>query len=79
MEAGFGSMILYDGRTQHRVEDVDLDQIIDLSRERMGGWPRRQSLLRHIVSGSQEQTQDDFSYSPISPAHSGARPFQFDG
>lgn len=31
-EAGFGSMILYDGRTQHGVEDVDLDQIIDFSR-----------------------------------------------
>jgi hypothetical protein len=31
-EAGFGSMILYDGRTQHGVEDVDLDKIIDFSR-----------------------------------------------
>jgi len=31
-EAGFGSMILYDGRTSHGVEDVDLDQIIDFSR-----------------------------------------------
>ena len=31
-EGGFGSMILYDGRTQHGVEDVDLDQIIDFSR-----------------------------------------------
>ncbi|MEA2413854.1 MAG: hypothetical protein QOI58_511 [Thermoanaerobaculia bacterium] len=31
-EAGFGSMILYDGRTPHGVEDVDLDQIIDFSR-----------------------------------------------
>jgi|GEM_PF-2256611 len=31
-EAGFGSMILYDGRTKHGVEDVDPDQIIDFSR-----------------------------------------------
>ncbi len=31
-EAGFGSMVLYDGRTEHGVEDVDLDQIIDFSR-----------------------------------------------
>ena len=31
-EGGFGSMILYDGRTKHGVEDVDLDQIIDFSR-----------------------------------------------
>jgi hypothetical protein len=30
--AGFGSMILYDGRTQHGVEDIDPDQIIDFSR-----------------------------------------------
>ena len=31
-EGGFGSMILYDGRTKHGVEDVDLDQLIDFSR-----------------------------------------------
>lgn len=31
-EGGFGSMILYDGRTQHGVEDVDLDQVLDFSR-----------------------------------------------
>jgi hypothetical protein len=31
-EAGFGSMLLYDGRTPHGVDDVDLDQIIDFSR-----------------------------------------------
>lgn len=31
-EAGFGTMVLYDGRTPHGVEDVDLDQIIDFSR-----------------------------------------------
>jgi hypothetical protein len=29
---GFGSMVFYDGRTIHGVEDVDLDQIIDFSR-----------------------------------------------
>jgi hypothetical protein len=29
---GFGSLILFDGRTYHGVEDVDLDQIIDFSR-----------------------------------------------
>jgi hypothetical protein len=32
VEAGFGSMILYDGRTPHGVEDVDPDQMIDFSR-----------------------------------------------
>ncbi|PYJ86678.1 MAG: hypothetical protein DME70_07790 [Verrucomicrobia bacterium] len=31
-EGGFGSMILYDGRTKHGVEDIDLDQVIDFSR-----------------------------------------------
>lgn len=31
-EGGFGSMVLYDGKTPHGVEDVDLDQIIDFSR-----------------------------------------------
>lgn len=31
-EAGFGSMVLYDGRTPHGVEDVDLDRVIDFSR-----------------------------------------------
>jgi hypothetical protein len=31
-EAGFGSMVLYDGRTPHGVEDVDPDQVIDFSR-----------------------------------------------
>lgn len=31
-EAGFGTMILYDGRTPHGVEDIDLDQVIDFSR-----------------------------------------------
>jgi hypothetical protein len=29
---GFGSLILFDGRTYHGVEDVDLDQVIDFSR-----------------------------------------------
>ncbi|MEI9924751.1 MAG: hypothetical protein WDN50_15555 [Bradyrhizobium sp.] len=32
IEAGFGSLILFDGRTYHGVEDVDLDQVIDFSR-----------------------------------------------
>jgi hypothetical protein len=32
IEAGFGSMVLYDGRTPHGVEDVDLDQVIDFTR-----------------------------------------------
>jgi hypothetical protein len=31
-DAGFGSLVLFDGRTYHGVEDVDLDQIIDFSR-----------------------------------------------
>ena len=31
-EAGFGSLVIFDGRTQHGVEDVDLDQVIDFSR-----------------------------------------------
>lgn len=31
-EAGFGAMVLYDGKTPHGVEDVDLDQVIDFSR-----------------------------------------------
>ncbi len=31
-EGGFGSLILFDGRTFHGVEDVDLDQVIDFSR-----------------------------------------------
>jgi hypothetical protein len=29
---GFGSLILFDGRTYHGVDDVDLDQVIDFSR-----------------------------------------------
>jgi hypothetical protein len=32
MAGGFGSLILFDGRTYHGVEDVDLDQVIDFSR-----------------------------------------------
>jgi hypothetical protein len=31
-DGGFGSLILFDGRTYHGVEDVDLDQVIDFSR-----------------------------------------------
>jgi hypothetical protein len=31
-DGGFGSLILFDGRAYHGVEDVDLDQIIDFSR-----------------------------------------------
>jgi hypothetical protein len=31
-QGGFGSLILFDGRTYHGVEDVDLDQVIDFSR-----------------------------------------------
>lgn len=31
-EGGFGSLVLFDGRTFHGVEDVDLDQVIDFSR-----------------------------------------------
>jgi hypothetical protein len=29
---GFGALVLFDGRTYHGVEDVDLDQVIDFSR-----------------------------------------------
>jgi hypothetical protein len=29
---GFGALVLFDGRTHHGVEDVDLDQVIDFSR-----------------------------------------------
>jgi len=29
---GFGSLILFDGRTYHGVEDIDPDQVIDFSR-----------------------------------------------
>ena len=32
IQGGFGSLILFDGRTYHGVEDVDLDQVIDFSR-----------------------------------------------
>lgn len=32
LDGGFGSLILFDGRAFHGVEDVDLDQIIDFSR-----------------------------------------------
>jgi hypothetical protein len=31
-EGGFGSLVLFDGRTEHGVDDVDLDQVIDFSR-----------------------------------------------
>ena len=31
-QAGFGSLVLFDGRTYHGVEDVDLDQVIDFSK-----------------------------------------------
>ena len=31
-KGGFGSLILFDGRTYHGVEDIDLDQVIDYSR-----------------------------------------------
>jgi hypothetical protein len=31
-QGGFGSLILFDGRTYHGVEDVDLDQVIDFTR-----------------------------------------------
>ncbi len=31
-DAGFGSLVVFDGRTYHGVEDVDLDQVIDFSR-----------------------------------------------
>ena len=31
-KGGFGSLILFDGRAYHGVEDIDLDQVIDFSR-----------------------------------------------
>jgi hypothetical protein len=31
-KGGFGSLVLFDGRTHHGVEDVDLDQVIDFDR-----------------------------------------------
>jgi hypothetical protein len=31
-KGGFGSLVLFDGRTYHGVEDVDLDRVIDFSR-----------------------------------------------
>jgi hypothetical protein len=31
-EGGFGSLVLFDGRIYHGVEDVDLDQVLDFSR-----------------------------------------------
>lgn len=31
-KGGFGSVVLFDGRTYHGVEDVDLDQVMDFSR-----------------------------------------------
>lgn len=31
-EGGFGSLVIFDGRTYHGVEDIDLDQVIDFSR-----------------------------------------------
>ena len=31
-QGGFGSLVLFDGRTYHGVEDVDLDQVIDFFR-----------------------------------------------
>ena len=31
-EGGFGCLVVFDGRTFHGVEDVDLDQVIDFSR-----------------------------------------------
>jgi hypothetical protein len=30
-EAGFGTMVIFDGRTYHGVDDVDLDQVIDFA------------------------------------------------
>lgn len=30
--AGFGTMVIFDGRTPHGVDDVDLDQLIDFSK-----------------------------------------------
>lgn len=32
IEGGFGSLVLFDGKTYHGVGDVDLDQVIDFSR-----------------------------------------------
>jgi hypothetical protein len=32
LKGGFGSLVLFDGRTHHGVEDVDLDQVIDFDR-----------------------------------------------
>jgi hypothetical protein len=31
-EAGFGAMVIFDGRTSHGVDDVDLDQVMDFAR-----------------------------------------------
>jgi hypothetical protein len=31
-QGGFGSVVVFDGRTYHGVEDVDLDQVLDFSR-----------------------------------------------
>jgi hypothetical protein len=31
-EAGFGAMVIFDGRTSHGVDDIDLDQVLDFSR-----------------------------------------------
>jgi hypothetical protein len=31
-QGGFGSLVIFDGRTYHGVDDVDLDQVIDFSR-----------------------------------------------
>jgi hypothetical protein len=31
-DGGFGAMVIFDGRTTHGVDDIDLDQIIDFSR-----------------------------------------------
>jgi hypothetical protein len=31
-EGGFGSMVIFDGRTFHGVDDIDLDKVIDFSR-----------------------------------------------
>jgi hypothetical protein len=32
VEAGFGALVIFDGRTWHGVEDVDLDEIVDFQR-----------------------------------------------
>lgn len=32
IRAGFGAMVIFDGRTPHGVDDVDLDQLIDFSK-----------------------------------------------